>query len=83
MEQAARVGARVACVSALAAQLEQHLGLLVAEAREVHQAGLALQAGDLRMALRDARPRFERAETTAAQVIADVVRQEARARAEA
>lgn len=81
MEQAARVGARVAGVSALVSTLEEHLGVLVTEAREVHEPGLALLAGDLRMALRDAKPKLERAEDEAAQLIADVVRQEALERA--
>lgn len=81
MEQAARVGARVACVEGLVSVLEEHLGELVSEAREVHEPGLALLAGDLRMALRDAKPKLERAESSAASLIADVVRQEALERA--
>ena len=81
MESAAKVGARVAGVSAMAATLEEHLGELVTEARGVHKPGLALLAGDLRMALRDAKPKLDRAEDEAAQLIADVVRQEALERA--
>lgn len=53
------------------------------EAREVYAPGLALLAGDLRMNLRDAQPKLERAETSAAELIARVVRDEALARAEA
>lgn len=83
MEQAARVGARVAGVSALVTTLEEQLGLLVGEAREVYAPTLALLAGDLRMNLRDAQPKLERAETSAAELIAGVVLDEALARAEA
>ena len=83
MEQAARVGARVAGVSALVTTLEEQLGLLVGEAREVYAPGLALLAGDLRMVLRDAQPKLDRAETAAADLIARVVLDEALARAEA
>ena len=83
MEQAARVGARVAGVCALVTTLEEQLGLLVGEAREVYAPTLALVAGDLRMNLRDAQPKLERAETSAAELIARVVLDEALARAEA
>ncbi len=81
MDAAAKVVARVAAVDKLATELERHLGELVGEARAVHKPGLALLAGDLRMTLRDAAPKLDRAEDEAAELAAEVVRQEALERA--
>lgn len=81
MEAAARTVARVACVEALASELEKHLGELVTEARAAHKPGLALLAGDLRMTVRDAKPKLERAHSDVADLAAEVVRQEALERA--